>query len=99
MIPGQKQLDEVILKEATKSFTKKTFQQIILKPRAEIKALLFQVRVLALMLCPAPEKHHAVWNNCAVPLVGDRIVSESLKEIDELKQLLEQRGKSVFSKL
>lgn len=89
---GQKNLDEVILKQATKIFIKKIFQKFTLDQRTAIEALLFQVRVLALMFCPAPEKHHAVWKSCAVPILGEQITGNLIEEINELKQLVRYRG-------
>lgn len=99
LIPGREHLNEAILKQAIKTFIEKLLQKFILEPRTAVEALLLQIRLLALILCPAPEDHRTVWNNCAVPLVGDQVASKSLEEIDKLKQSIEQQGKSILSSL
>lgn len=97
MTPRRKSLDEVIVRQATKMLVKKTFQRIFLEPRAAVEAFLLQIRLLALSLCPAPEKHRTVWNSCAVPLIRAQIVSESLAEIENMKQMMEQQGKTFLN--
>lgn len=85
------ELDERILKKTTQMLVKKIIKNFASDPVMSVENLLLQVRLLALLFCPDPYAHRAVWNHCMVPLLKERVIAESLEELQTLKRLFDQR--------
>lgn len=84
-------LDERILKKTTQVLVKKIIKHFASDPVISIENLLLQIRLLALLFCPDPYAHRAVWNHCMVPLLKERVIAESLEELQTLKRVFDQR--------
>lgn len=85
------ELDERILKKTIQVLVKKIIKHFASGPVMSIENLLLQIRLLALLFCPDPYSHRAVWNHCMVPLLKERVIAESLDELQTLKRLFDQR--------
>ncbi|QOW64654.1 hypothetical protein [Rothia terrae] len=86
-----KGLDERILKKTIQVLVEKIIKHFTSDPVMSIENLLLQIRLLALLFCPDPYAHRAVWNHCMIPLLKERIIAESLKELQTLKRLFDQK--------
>lgn len=87
------ELDERILKKTIQMLVNKIIKNFASDPVMSVENLLLQVRLLALLFCPDPYAHRAVWNHCMVPLLKERVIAESLEELQTLKRLFDQRWK------
>lgn len=85
------ELDERILKKTTQMLVNKIIKNFASDPVMSVENLLLQVRLLALLFCPDPYAHRAVWNHCMVPPLKERVIAESLEELQTLKRLFDQR--------
>lgn len=87
----QEGLLEAVLKQAVETLVKKIVKKVAADPEMTVEAFLLQIRLLALLFCPDPYAHRAVWNGCAVPLIREGIIARSLDGMEALKRLFEQR--------
>ena len=83
-------LDERILKKTTQVLVKKIIKHFTSDPVMPIENLLLQIRLLALLFCPDPYAHQAVWNHCMFPLLKEKIIADSLEELQTLKRVFNQ---------
>lgn len=86
-----KGLDERILKKTTQVLVEKIIKHFTSDSVMSIENLLLQIRLLSLLFCPDPYAHRAVWNCCLVPLLEGKVVAKSLKELQTLKRLFDQK--------
>lgn len=84
-------LEEAILKQAVEKLVKKIVKKVASEPTSTVEQLLLQIRLLAILFCPDPYAHRAVWNGCMVPLLKENIIAVSLEGMENLKRLFNQR--------
>lgn len=87
----QEGLKEAVLKQTVETLVKKIIKKVVAEPEMTVETFLLQIRLLAILFCPDPYAHRAVWNNCVIPLMEEEIIAKSLEGMDILKRLFEQR--------
>lgn len=87
----QEDLQEAALKQTVETLVKKIIKKALAEPKMTVETLLFQIRLLAILFCPDPYAHRAVWNNCAVPLIKDEIIAKSSEEMKNMRRLFEHQ--------
>lgn len=86
----QEGLQEAVLKQTVETLVKKIIKKASAEPEITVETLLLQIRLLAILFCPGPYAHRAVWNNCVVPLIKDEIIAKSSEDMEDLKRLFDQ---------
>lgn len=78
-------IDEVLVRLATQAVWKLIKR---LPPFGQVEEFHRAIRILAILLCPAPENHPAVYHHCVVPLVGEGarelISTETKRRLEEI---------------
>ncbi|MBF0688639.1 MAG: hypothetical protein IR158_12860 [Cellulomonas sp.] len=80
-------LTEEVLRQTTEALAMVLLQAAIEGVHVTFDDLVVKLRVLALLFCPDPYSHAAVWNHCAVPLINAAVVGQVRARLDRLLPL------------
>jgi hypothetical protein len=79
---------EGVLEAAVSEIVRRSLDTLTAPADATIAAATFKLRLLAMMLCPAPFEHAVVWNHCHVPLIKGELTDELQERITAMADRL-----------
>ena len=83
-------LSEAILKRAVKELVALLLSSVNEAAHFTLDDIVLKLRVLALLFCPDPYAHRAVWDQCVVPLVKQGVVIRSKSYAQRFLDLFRQ---------
>ncbi len=84
-------LDYVILKKAVEDLVETLMTGVTEATHAALDLLVLRLQVLAILFCPDPYAHKALWNYCVVPLLKQRVVIQSEKYSEKFLEMFKQQ--------
>lgn len=83
-------LHDAILEQAVKNLVKALMTGVTQTTHAALDPIILRLRVLAILFCPDPYAHKAVWDYCLVPLLNEGIVIRSQNYLRQFYDMFKQ---------
>ncbi len=84
-------LREAILKEVVEDLVKILMAGVTEATHAVLDPIILRLRVLAILFCPDPYAHKAVWDYCAVPILNQGIVIRAQNYLQRFFDMFKQK--------
>lgn len=84
-------LHDEILAEVVRGLVTALVSGVVVATHAALDPLLLRLRILAILMCPDPYAHKAVWNYCVVPLLKQGIVIPAGRYLEQFYGMFRQR--------
>lgn len=84
-------LHEAILEKAVKNLITALMTGVTEATHGALDPIVLQLRVLAILFCPDPYAHKAVWDYCVVPMLKQGIVIRSQNYLQQFYDMFKQK--------
>lgn len=84
-------LYDAILEKAIKDLVKSLIAGFTVATHGTLDPIILRLRILAILFCPDPYAHKAVWNYCMVPLLEHGLVIQAKNYLQEFYDMFKQQ--------
>ncbi len=89
-------LHDAILKKAVKDLVTALMTEVTGATHGALDPIILRLRVLAILFCPDPYAHKAVWDYCVVPLLKQGIVIPAKNYLQQFYDMFKQQFCDMF---